>query len=158
MTDTEDIFGEVISMYTSEQAIEDGILFSLKEVLQPEVYEKSLLQIVTTNLMSKGYFKYENKLVGYPILNTDGIPILDTEGNEIRILSKIRVMTNKPNVPNVFDLLNQVITIIKNKAESDGFIDTFYACEIELPSGEQTTVWVEANELGGMTILLPEDH
>lgn len=50
----DELFGEVISKYTSEQGIEDGFLFRIADV---KGFEKSPVNIITTNLMDKGYWK-----------------------------------------------------------------------------------------------------
>lgn len=49
----DDIFGEVVYTYTSEQAVEDGILFDILQV-NPE-WEKGIIRYITTNLMAQGY-------------------------------------------------------------------------------------------------------
>ncbi|WMW24907.1 hypothetical protein RE474_12610 [Methanolobus sediminis] len=49
----EDIFGEPIYTYTSEQAADDGILFDIIQV-NPE-WAKGLFRYVTMNLMEHGY-------------------------------------------------------------------------------------------------------
>ncbi|NPE29565.1 hypothetical protein HNV12_16710 [Methanococcoides sp. SA1] len=50
-----DMFGEVIFGYTSEQAVEDGILFDILQV-NPE-WEKGIFRYITTNLMAQGYLQ-----------------------------------------------------------------------------------------------------
>ncbi|MCM1987694.1 hypothetical protein [Methanococcoides seepicolus] len=47
------IFGEVVFTYTSEQVVEDGILFDILQI-NPE-WEKGIIRYITTNLMSQGY-------------------------------------------------------------------------------------------------------
>ncbi|WP_135612926.1 hypothetical protein [Methanococcoides sp. AM1] len=49
----DDIFGEVVYSYTSEQAVEDGILFDITKI-NPE-WEKGIFRYITTNLMAHGY-------------------------------------------------------------------------------------------------------
>ncbi|MCM1986606.1 hypothetical protein [Methanococcoides seepicolus] len=51
----DDIFGEVVYTYTSEQAVEDGILFDILQV-NPE-WEKGIFRFITTNLMAQGYLQ-----------------------------------------------------------------------------------------------------
>jgi len=108
--------------YTSNQAVEDGILFDMNEMkgLINDV-EKGIFSHITSNLLfSKGYMK---------------------EGEDI-------------NLPNLVDLLNQCGKIMKKKI----MLDSFYSGEIELPNGEKQMIFIELNETGRFTILLPEDH
>lgn len=113
---------DVIFKYTSEEAVEDGILFDITQI-NPE-WEKGLFRYVTTNLLSRGYLQ-----------------------------------DNNINIPNLVDLLNQSQQIIRD--ESKGFQEPpepFYSGEIELPSGANQEIFIELNEHGKYTILLPEDH
>lgn len=60
--DITDLFdeAEVISSYSSRQAVEDGILFDVNElgkVHASPVWQEGPFQYVTTNLCSKGYLK-----------------------------------------------------------------------------------------------------
>ncbi|WP_305064169.1 hypothetical protein [Methanococcoides sp.] len=54
----DDIFGEVVYTYTSEQAVEDGILFDIIQV-NPE-WEEGIFRYITTNLMAQGYLQDDN--------------------------------------------------------------------------------------------------
>jgi hypothetical protein len=117
-----EIFGEVIHSYNSDEATDDGILFDMNEIkgLINDV-EKGIFSHITSNLLfSKGYMK---------------------EGEDISLV-------------NLLDLLNQCIIIMKKKIK----LDTFYSGKIELPNGEKQMVFIELNETGRYTILLPEDH
>lgn len=63
------------------------------------------------------------------------------------------------NNPNLLDLLNQANNIVRT--QSNGFKDakeTLYTGSIELPSGKKLKVYVEMNELGKYTVMLPEDN
>ncbi|WP_319508146.1 hypothetical protein [uncultured Methanolobus sp.] len=53
----DDIFGEPIYSYTSEQAVEDGVLFDIIQV--NPAWEKNIFRYVTTNLMEQGYINGE---------------------------------------------------------------------------------------------------
>lgn len=113
----------ILSQYTSEEAVNDGILFDITTI--DKRWERGILRYITTNLLiSKGYMH-----------------------------------DNKPKIINVVELLNQVMKIIKQC--SDNFTkpkDTFYAGQVEFPSGESNDVFIEMNEHGTYTIMLPEDH
>jgi|TARA_Y100000034_G_C6859587_1_gene391044 hypothetical protein len=118
----------IVYSYTSNQAVEDGILFDMNEMkgLINDV-EKGIFSHITSNLLfSKGYMK---------------------EGEDI-------------NLPNLLDLLNQCGKIMNKDFDKKGLIqvDTFHSGEIELPNGEKQMIFIELNETGRFTILLPEDH
>jgi hypothetical protein len=57
-------------------------------------------------------------------------------------------------IPNLLDLLNQAVQIVK-RADAK---DWFYSGRVELPSGEKTKVFIAQNETGRFTIMLPEDY
>ena len=62
------------------------------------------------------------------------------------------------NLPNLLDLLNQSLEIVRRKKESatkDGWL---FDGEVEFPSGRKQKVWIARNEVGKFTILLPEDY
>lgn len=119
---SENIFGNVVFKYTSEQAEEDGYLFDISKL--NEKWKKGLFNYVTTNLLNKGYLE---------------------EKGEIRLV-------------NLVDLLNQALQIVKKKSNNFKDFDYFFAGEIELPSGEKQQIFIEQNETGKFTLLLPEDH
>ena len=122
---SDDFFADadVVSVYTSDQATEDGILLDIRKV-NPE-WEKGIFSHVTTNLLQAGGYFNEDKSL---------------------------------NIPNLLDLLNQSLQIVKQKSKDFTAVDWFYDGEIELPSGDRQQVFIELNELEKYTILLPEDH
>ena len=62
------------------------------------------------------------------------------------------------NIPNLLDLLNQSLNIVRKKSKDFTEHDWFFEGEIELPSGNRQQVFIEQNETGKYTILLPSDH
>ncbi len=115
--------GEIISAYTSAQAVADGILVDIREV-NPQ-WERGIFSHVTTNLLATcGYYKEDRTL----------------------------------NIPNLLDLLNQSLQIVKRESDNFQKADWFFSGSVELPSGEQQKVFIEQNELSKYTIMLPEDH
>ncbi len=62
------------------------------------------------------------------------------------------------NIPNLLDLLNQSLEIVRKKSNNFKKHDWFFEGEIELPSGSRGQVFIEQNETGKYTILLPSDH
>ena len=114
---------EVVSVYTSDQATEDGILFDITKV-NPE-WGKGIFSHITVNLMATcGYFNDDNTV----------------------------------NIPNLLDLLNQSNQIVRKKSDNFTKHDWFFEGEVELPSGNRQQVFIEQNETGKYTILLPSDH
>ena len=112
---------EVISVYTSKQAEEDGLLVDLTKI--NEKWSKGLFNYITSNLLSKGY----------------------TQKNKISIAS-------------VIDLLNQAMNIIKNRSRAFKEYDTFFSGTVEMPTGAKQLIFIEKNETGKFTIMLPEDR
>lgn len=117
----ENLYGEPVFVYTSDQAVEDGILFDITAV-NPK-WKEGLFNYVTVNLLNSGY------------LNED-----------------------KLNIPNLLDLLNQALQIVKKATNNFTAFDTFFSGSIELPSGDQQKIFIGQNETGKFTIMLPEDY
>ena len=117
----ENLYGEPVFVYTSDQAVEDGILFDITAV-NPK-WKEGLFNYVTVNLLNSGYLK-EDKL----------------------------------NIPNLLDLLNQALQIVKKATNNFTAFDTFFSGSIELPSGDQQKIFIGQNETGKFTIMLPEDY
>ena len=118
----ETLYGEPVFVYTSDQAVEDGILFDVT-ALNPE-WKKGLFNYVTVNLLNNGYLNKEDKI----------------------------------NIPNLLDLLNQVLQIVKKETNDFTTMDTFFSGSIELPNGDQQKIFIGQNETGKFTIMLPEDY
>ena len=114
---------EIISTYTSAQAVADGILVDIREV-NPQ-WERGIFSHVTTDLLATcGYY------------------------NEDRTF----------NIPNLLDLLNQSLEIVRRESDNFQKADWFFSGSVELPSGEKQKVFIEQNELSKYTIMLPEYH
>ncbi len=123
MNKEESQFGEVIYSYTDEQAIEDGILIDLS-VINPD-WKRGIINMMTNNLAVKLEILKEDKATG-------GI---------------------KFNVPNLLDVLNQSVQIIKKNPP-----DTFYSGSIEVFDGTKKKVFIGQNGTGQFTLMLPEDY
>ena len=126
---SEKYWGEPIFTYTSKQAEDDGFLFDITK-LNP-AWKKGLFNYVTTNLLNKGYSE---------------LAISDSDFDRLKF-----------NIPNIIDLLNQSLQIVK-KATKGYEPDTFFSGNIELPCGEKQQVFIQQNETGKFTIMLPEDY
>jgi hypothetical protein len=84
---------DIVFVYTSQEAVEDGILFDLDRILTQTPAKPFFLKYVTTNLLEKGY------------LNPPKEP--DAESTL--------------NIPNLKDLLNQAVRIFRKKQADDYF-------------------------------------
>jgi DNA-directed RNA polymerase subunit RPC12/RpoP len=155
MTSTKNDEWEVISKYSSEQATEDGILLDIAVLLLKP--KDGIFSHITTNLLSKGYYKTSCG---------NGVTI-DQAGKDNRCGNCKQFLEdfkagrklqcpnpNAINLPNIMDLLNQAVHIIKRK----GVQDWFYSGQIELSSGMKQKVFLAQNETGKFTIMLPEDY
>ena len=74
------------------------------------------------------------------------------------LLSKGYVRDGKVSIPNILDLLNQCLFIVKKKSKDFTQHDSFFSGKIELPNGDRQTIFMEQNETGKFTIMLPEDR
>jgi hypothetical protein len=108
---------DIVSRYTDEDGIRDGILMKLERDGKPM---SRYIKLATTNLLVSCEYM---------------------EGDEL-------------NIPNVLDLIIQSHSIMINGRTDDWF----YSGDIELPSGEKQKVFIEKNNSGGYTVMLPEDH
>jgi len=61
-------------------------------------------------------------------------------------------------MPNIVDLLNQANQIVKRRSKNFTEADTFFSGNIELPSGSKQQIFIQQNETGKFTIMLPEDY
>ncbi|MCM1986284.1 hypothetical protein [Methanococcoides seepicolus] len=92
----DDIFGEVVYTCTSEQAVEDGILFDILQVNTK--WEIGIFRYITTNLMAQGYLQDDG--INIPNLldllnqaNTIGRHLM---GSRISLNRFIQVILNCP--------------------------------------------------------------
>jgi len=74
------------------------------------------------------------------------------------LLSKGYIKTDKIMVHDIIDLLNQAMQIIKKKSKNLKEFDYFFNGEIELPNGEMQEIFIQQNDTGKFTIMLPEDY
>ena len=128
--ESDQVFGEVVLRYTLREAEEDGVLVNILGI-----WERSLISHVTSNLLSRGYITRK----------ADG--------------------SSELNMPNLVDLLNQTIQEIKKQSPGDRVSDRvsdrvrgFYSFRVELPDGSRRLLFAAKNELGRLTLMLPEDY
>ena len=65
---------------------------------------------------------------------------------------------NKADIPNLQDLIIQASRIVRKKSHNFTKPDNHYAGEIELPSGGKYMIFIERNEIGKYTLMLPADY
>jgi hypothetical protein len=120
-TQKEELFtqDDIISVYTSDEAVADGNLFKLSELKQ---FKDFPVNFITTELMSKGYFT-------------------ETDGKK------------EPNIPNLMDLTFAIAVFCRKKA-----YDRLYILDVELPSGDKQKIYVQQNETGKYTAMLPGEY
>ena len=114
-------FGAPVYVYTSDQAVNDGILFDIIQI--NPVWKKGMFNYVTVNLLNRGY-AHQDKI----------------------------------SVPNLLDLLNQALQIVRRETKNFTVMDTFFCGLVELPDGKQEKIFICWNETGKFTIMLPEDY
>ncbi len=119
---------DVIYTYTSQQAVEDGILFDIDLILEKTAQGKQFfLKYITTGLLGKGYWNQP----------------IEPEPNEKTL-----------HIANLKDLLNQAARIFRKKPADDYFVSG----RIELPSGQKQEICIAQNETGRFTAMLPEEY
>ena len=118
---------DVISVYTSDQAAEDGILFDLGK---SNLLKNDMFNFVTTNLLLElDIQKYDGKR------RTDVI-----------------------NISMMLDLIEQSKRIVLRGIEANLQEDSFYCGDVRKHNGERIKIFIEMNETGKLTLLLPSDH
>lgn len=153
--EADDFFGPTIFKYTSDQATEDGFLLDLRKVPAFANGKAGMISHVTTNLLSRGYWEKGCELgVSSEHAMQSEVCRLTCkkwrEGERVCDFKKERQL----RIVNVIDLVNQANSIIRRKR----VLDTFYSGYIETPEGKRVKIFIEQNEFGCFTAMLPEDH
>ena len=66
--------------------------------------------------------------------------------------------SRKLNLNCVLDLLNQSLSILKTKSKDFTEMDSFFSGSVEMANGSKEEIFIEENETGKFTVMLPEDH
>ena len=149
---------DVISTYTSNEAVEDGILFDIDIILARKIPDKHFfLKYITAGFLEKGYWNDRCK---------NGVSLKDA-GTADRCQScptwvifansgnkTLPCKEKTLNIPNILDLLSQAARIFRKKPADDYFASG----RIELPSGDKQKIFIAQNETGRYTAMLPEDY
>jgi len=117
-----------------------------------DIFDNVVLKYTSEQAEDDGYLfdvsklneKWEKGLFNYVTTNLLSKGYLE-ENKEIRMV-------------NLVELLNQALQIVKRKSNNFKDFDYFFAGNIELPSGKKQQIFIEQNETGKYTLLLPEDH
>jgi len=158
--DLKAFFGEPISVYTSEQAEEDGFLFDVDQLIKAgKIKPVGLfpLKYITTGLLGCGYWKDR----------CDNAVKLDEAGKNDRCQScptwhvfattghkKLPCTEQELSIPNLLDLISQALRIFAKKPKDDYFVSG----RVELPSGKKQIIYIAQNETGRYTAMLPEEY
>ena len=145
---------DVIAVYTSEEAVEDGFLFDIDIMLTLKLSNKPFfLKYITTGLLEKGYWNDKCRK-GVP----NGQQGLDDNCASCDVFmtatDKLSCLKRTLNRANLLDLLAQAARIFSKKPLDDYFVSGI----IELPSGRKQKIFIAQNETGRFTAMLPEEY
>ena len=144
---------DVVFIYTSKEAVEDGILFDVDQILKRPI-KGFFLKYMTTGLLEKGYWNDRCK---------NGVKNGEQGTNDRCATCKVwvshvgdKISCLKPtlNIPNIIDLLNQATRIFEKKSVDDYFASGV----IELPSGKKQKIFIAQNETNRFTAMIPEEY
>jgi len=143
----------VIFTYTSQEAVEDGILFDLNQLLPNKIHPNFFLKYITAGLLEKGYLNTSCKN-GVKDGDQGKNPSCRTCDFFLSSNGNLSCLQPSLNIPNFVDLITQAAQIFKRKPEGDYFVSG----TIELPSGQKQKIFIAQNETGRYTAMLPEDY
>ena len=118
---------DVISVYSSEQAADDDILFSLNKSV---FFKNKYFNYATTNLL------LELEIMKYDVKRRQDVI----------------------NVSSMVDLLEQAKKIVLKGIYNNLQEESFYCGDIRKHNGDMVKIFIEMNETGKLTLLLPSDH
>ncbi|MCF8012747.1 hypothetical protein K9K83_00050 [Candidatus Woesearchaeota archaeon] len=76
----------------------------------------------------------------------------------VNLLQKGYFREQEISIPNILDLLNQALFLVKSKSKNFKDFDHFFSGNIEFPNGDRKEIFICQNETGKFTIMLPEDY
>ena len=74
------------------------------------------------------------------------------------LINKGYLKEEKYAIANILDLIHQAFLIMEKGTKNFTQPDYFFSGKIELPNGEMQEIFIEQNETGKFTIMLPEDR
>lgn len=167
MNQTTELFGEPISTYISEQAVEDGVLVAItkRDLVTRSVWD---FLAAKTPLDSKPPASWPVDMIGWfragSITQKDALKLIAKHGREAQQQYEQQVRDKK-----ALALASGLIARDSRaaiRAEDAGEIFTLYAIEngeilLELaaqPRLQYQVMYLRPNELGGVTLMFPEDN
>jgi hypothetical protein len=153
---------ELVSKYTSDEAVEDGFLFDLDLLVKAGNIKPAAqlpIKYITTSVLDLGYWKDRcNRAVK---LEDAGTADRCQSCPTWLVFAKTGPKTlpckedkQELNIANVLDLVVAALKIFNKKPADDWFVSGL----VELPSGKKQTVYIAQNETGRYTLMLPEDN
>jgi len=143
---------QLVSKYTSGQAVEDGLLFDVDLLAKSGEIP---IKYITTGLLEKGYW---NDRCANAVKREEAGKNDRCASCEVFIYhhgeGKLGCTERSLNGPNVLDLLTAALRIFSKKPVADWFVSGM----LELPSGQKQKVFIAQNETGRYTLMLPEDY
>ena len=142
---------ELVSKYTSAQAVEDGFLFDVNLLVKSGNIP---IKYITTGLLEKGYWNdtckngVRSEEVGIKDRCASCETFIKHQGEKLSCLERTL------NIPNMTDLITQSLRIFSKKPTDDWFVSGM----VELPSGQKQKVFIAQNETGSYTLMLPEEY
>lgn len=130
MADENEVFN-VVSEYSDKEAVEDGLIHDVSKLAnQPIVLNGKPVNRVTNTVMGEFSRAVEAVPTDKPHLNQN-------------VLTAVTIY------------MLQSLTAIATDADGDGFMYVVKSGEVQ---GVQNTFWFVANEVGGYTLMRPEDY
>ncbi|WNZ28481.1 MAG: hypothetical protein IAX21_07375 [Candidatus Bathyarchaeota archaeon] len=144
---------DVVYNYTSEQAVEDGILFDLDQLVPAKFSSNFFLKYITAGLLSKGY---RNNCCKQGVKNGEQGKNPRCQTCDVFLTFDVSLNCLNPslNIPNILDFIFQASQIFKGKPKDDYFISG----KIELPNGDRIKIFIVQNETGRYTAMLPNEY
>jgi hypothetical protein len=155
---------ELVSQYTSNEAVEDGFLFDLDLLVKAGKIKPAAqlpIKYITTSLLDLGYWKdrCDNAVKLADAGTADRCQSCPTwivfikHGNKNGDVLPCKEGEKELNIANVLNLIVSALKIFRKKPLDDYFVSG----RVELPNGEKQEVYIAQNETGRYTLMLPSD-
>ena len=154
---------ELVSKYTSDEAVEDGFLFDLDLLVKAGLIRTASqlpIKYITTSVLDLGYWKepcehhIKRENIGLTQACRDCKVFKKYYSSAQAVIPCSEHDKQELNMPNVRDLIVAALKIFNKKPQDDYFVSG----RIELPSGDKQEVYIAQNETGRYTLMLPEDY
>lgn len=146
MNEVTDFFGEPISVYTSDQAEEDGILIKVNNpyinFITRTVFDRCIEPFIDTGVMTERSLKGKDALLILPIGKSEKVVCIEvkpTREEKDRMTTKL-----------LDKLINSALDEIRKINKPDWMYD--------LKDCRGWNLWACQNEAGKFTLMFPEDY